>query len=782
MANLQKIIKVTQEQYDILASGGIVGEYTGLDPNFLYLIKDTNTYITSDGGTINGVLEINGANHIRNTTGGDPLKIFYDNSEGYAIALYPDASATEYYYQIDVEDTVGVYAITLPADSGTLATRDYVQQYVGKPMVFRGTVGTGGTVTWANLPTASNENKGYTYKVITDHTADSKCPACKDGDTIISNGSTWVVIPSGDEDNDTVREIKVNGTTQLNTGISSGYVNFKNGTNTTVSFSNSHDIQINATDTNTQYQLKTYDATATGRIAYLSDVSSSGSNTVSKSTHTHTVTATGSVSLGSSTSTDGVKYVESVTSNPAGKDGKYMHFSAGTTPPSAATPNTTSTTSGANSGTKVTAITGYPNFSGGSLSGDKTFVKGITAGSGALTSVDTQATGDILYATGISGSAPSLGGTKTFNTDAIKSVTLSASTTSTDGPTYVESISGGSAVSPTTKYMKFNAGTTPKSSASFSGTAATITPTLNAGTTKYLSASFSGTAATITPTLTGTKTFVTTALKSASTAGSRTTSGSGTTARRTLTISTSTSSTGSTEQGTVGISGASYTPAGSITLTANDSTATGRITYLQSQGTITGASYTPAGSVSLTAGTAPSMNFNTGTSTDTPYVSSVSGGSAVVPTTKYMKATGTAAGKGTVSISGGSYSATTKYLHHTHTSASSSGTGTVTLTAASLGTPSTGDCAPNAHTHSYDKTTSVNLTAGTAPSITYNSTASGGEYYVTNVTGGGATPTTKYFHPSFSGTSATTSDGSNATATASTGVNKTTKYLNLEEK
>lgn len=35
---LEKIIKVTQAQYDTLASGGMVGEYTGLSPSYLYLI------------------------------------------------------------------------------------------------------------------------------------------------------------------------------------------------------------------------------------------------------------------------------------------------------------------------------------------------------------------------------------------------------------------------------------------------------------------------------------------------------------------------------------------------------------------------------------------------------------------------------------------------------------------------------------------------------------------------------------------------------------------------
>ena len=57
------------------------------------------------------------------------------------------------------------------------------------------------------MPAAATKNKGHTYKVITDHSADSKCPACKAGDMIISNGSAWVVIPSGDEPSGTVTSV-----------------------------------------------------------------------------------------------------------------------------------------------------------------------------------------------------------------------------------------------------------------------------------------------------------------------------------------------------------------------------------------------------------------------------------------------------------------------------------------------------------------------------------------------------------------------------------------------
>lgn len=79
-----------------------------------------------------------------------------------------------------------------------------------EPMIFKGTVGNGGTVEWANLPSASSSNKGWTYKVITDN---NTAPICKVGDTIISDSTTWVVIPSGDEPSGTVTNVAIQGET-----------------------------------------------------------------------------------------------------------------------------------------------------------------------------------------------------------------------------------------------------------------------------------------------------------------------------------------------------------------------------------------------------------------------------------------------------------------------------------------------------------------------------------------------------------------------------------------
>ena len=90
-----------------------------------------------------------------------------------------------------------------------------------EPMIFKGSVGTSGTIEWANLPQASASNEGYTYKVITDHTnagVSDPAPTCKVGDTIISNATEWIVIPSGDEPSGTVTSVAIENAT--NGGLS----------------------------------------------------------------------------------------------------------------------------------------------------------------------------------------------------------------------------------------------------------------------------------------------------------------------------------------------------------------------------------------------------------------------------------------------------------------------------------------------------------------------------------------------------------------------------------
>ena len=99
-------------------------------------------------------------------------------------------------------------------NSTKIATTEYVTNAINAladPMVFMGTLGTNGTIT--TLPTASAANKGYTYKVITDGTYANA--TAKNGDTLVSDGNIWVLIPSGDEPSGTVTSIAIKATSPI---------------------------------------------------------------------------------------------------------------------------------------------------------------------------------------------------------------------------------------------------------------------------------------------------------------------------------------------------------------------------------------------------------------------------------------------------------------------------------------------------------------------------------------------------------------------------------------
>jgi len=155
------------------------------------------------------------------------------------------------------------YTTSVTSGSADLVTSGAVYTAIAnlpEPMVMKGTLGTGGTIT--SLPTASASNEGYTYKVITDGTYASQ--SAKVGDLFVSynpSGSTysWLLIPSGDETtSDTWRNIKVNGTEKLGNAISTGAVDFVNGTGTTVGFNaTGNKVSVNVTygsDANTACQ------------------------------------------------------------------------------------------------------------------------------------------------------------------------------------------------------------------------------------------------------------------------------------------------------------------------------------------------------------------------------------------------------------------------------------------------------------------------------------------------------------------------------------------------
>lgn len=104
-----------------------------------------------------------------------------------------------------------ITSLGTPTENTDAATKKYVDDAITnlpEPMIFKGTIGTGGTIT--SLPTASASNEGWTYKVITAGTYNSQ--AAKVGDLFICrnvSGSLyeWTYVPSGDEPGGTVTNV-----------------------------------------------------------------------------------------------------------------------------------------------------------------------------------------------------------------------------------------------------------------------------------------------------------------------------------------------------------------------------------------------------------------------------------------------------------------------------------------------------------------------------------------------------------------------------------------------
>lgn len=617
-----------------------------------------------------------------------------------------------------------VYAVTNLVESGTkghtitptytgLPTKAYVDTQIAnlpEPMVFKGSLGTGGTIT--KLPTAAATNEGFTYKVITAGTYANK--AAKVGDTFISTGSTWELIPSGDEPSGTVTSVGISVPTGLS--VSNSPVTASG----TIAISYTEGYSIPTTTKQATWDAKQNAINANNKLStdYIDNkagwTNNIGTVTSVKVGTTSYSPASGVISLPpyptiTPSTTSVVKEINSG-SGSFTPTTKYLHPTTTSVAPNSHTHNVTvSGTTGGNSGTAVTAVTSVGTLSGGS---------------GSLTSNDTS-DGGITYVESVIHTAASLTGAKTFNTDAIKDITLSASTTTTAGPKYIESISGSApSLGGTTTFVT--------AQGSFSGGSGSLTSdSTSTGGIAYIASASHTNASLGTP-----------STSSAAPGGhTHTVTVSGTTGANSGTAVTAL--TGVKASGTATVVQASYDP-DSLTLTLTSVTV---VTGVAANGT---ASVAPSGhthsygsSTALTTGANSGTNFSAITgypnfsggsaSHTTKYLHhthtaatlgtastgtvTISGGSYSA-TTKYMAHSTTAASTGTVGISGGSISPTTKYLHHTHTGASLSGT-------------KTGSVAPSGHTHSYESSATTGANNGLAVNaitgLAANTTASTGD-------------------------------------------------------
>lgn len=184
-------------------------------------------------------------------------------------------------------------------DSTKLATTAFVHDVVDSlpsPMVYKGTLGTGGTIT--TLPVDGTAEVGDTYKVITAGTYASQ--AAKIGDMFIcltkaTSSNTWSYVPSGDD----IDVTQVSAGTGLTTASGSpitttGTIKAKlksstalaeaatNSTTTGKSYAvnvdSAGDLACNVPWTDTTYTFNTAYNASTNKAATMSDITTSAEN------------------------------------------------------------------------------------------------------------------------------------------------------------------------------------------------------------------------------------------------------------------------------------------------------------------------------------------------------------------------------------------------------------------------------------------------------------------------------------------------------------------------
>lgn len=112
------------------------------------------------------------------------------------------------------------------------------------PMQFKGSLGVGGTYTASTLPAAAASNSGWTLKVITDGTY--RGVVAEVGDQLISDGTNWILIPSGDEPSGTVTSVGMT----VPTGLSVAGSPITSSGTLAISFANGYSIPTTSKQSN----------------------------------------------------------------------------------------------------------------------------------------------------------------------------------------------------------------------------------------------------------------------------------------------------------------------------------------------------------------------------------------------------------------------------------------------------------------------------------------------------------------------------------------------------
>lgn len=155
----------------------------------------TEEYVNTNGGKIDSISINNVAQTIDQNKNVNLDLSSYESKDNKVISINSSSTDTQY------PSAKAVYTAI---------------ESLPEPMIFKGTVGRGGTIT--TLPTNGSANIGDTYKVMLDGTyADIEA---KVGDTFIcvsktETSNTWEIIPSGDEPRGTVTSVTLKASSPI---------------------------------------------------------------------------------------------------------------------------------------------------------------------------------------------------------------------------------------------------------------------------------------------------------------------------------------------------------------------------------------------------------------------------------------------------------------------------------------------------------------------------------------------------------------------------------------
>lgn len=263
-----------------VTKGDLVGSIEVADDNVVNLEVDNTT--NPQKPKITGSHALKGPSTTANTTKGATSNVTVSGSGATGSIKVPKVTVDKYGHTTGLtEYTLSLTMPTIPnlsvtdSETGNVVTDvevsghaitlkrgldvysktevdDKIAAATNAAVVMKGTLGTNGTIT--ALPTASYTVLGDAYKVITKGTYASQ--SAKVGDLFIcyesgkdaSNNPTygWLLIPSGDDIEDTWRAIKVNGTQKLATGTGTGAVDFVDGNGIDITFESGGKIKFTA--------------------------------------------------------------------------------------------------------------------------------------------------------------------------------------------------------------------------------------------------------------------------------------------------------------------------------------------------------------------------------------------------------------------------------------------------------------------------------------------------------------------------------------------------------